>query len=99
MTVRFESINLPNHFIRHRNYECWLDPFGEYGGEDLFNADSAFHVVDGLSGVDKVRHTSISSEVSLSMLKLGLLVIESMEFEKKLVSDIKCYEKFFNRGI
>jgi len=40
--VRFESVNYPNYFIRHRNYECWLDEFGTNGGQDLFNADSAF---------------------------------------------------------
>ena len=37
--VRFESVNMPNHFIRHRNYECWVDEFGANGGEELFNAD------------------------------------------------------------
>ena len=49
--VRLESVNYPGYYIRHRNYQCWLDKYGYYGGDDLFGKDSSFTVVKGLSGI------------------------------------------------
>jgi hypothetical protein len=38
--ISFESVNYPGRFLRHRNYELWLDPLG---GDKLFANDATFH--------------------------------------------------------
>jgi len=35
----FRSVNFPDHFLRHRNYELWLD---ERDDNELFNKDTTF---------------------------------------------------------
>ena len=86
--IRFESVNFPNHFIRHRNSECWLDEYGANGGDDLFNADSSFKVVDGISGVDKgVSFQSQNFPDYYLTHKDGLIRIENMISDPTLVDD------------
>ncbi|MGW2744290.1 AbfB domain-containing protein [Streptomyces sp. NPDC001450] len=41
-----ESVNYPGRFLRHQNFQLKLDP---YQNTDLYRADSAFLLVDGLS--------------------------------------------------
>ena len=38
----FESVNFPGHFLRHRDFELWLD---RADGSPLFRADATFHVM------------------------------------------------------
>jgi alpha-L-arabinofuranosidase B-like protein len=40
--VSFESSSTPGRFVRHRNFELWLDP---QASDTLFRADSSFNVV------------------------------------------------------
>ncbi len=41
-----ESVNHPGRFLRHQNFQLRLDP---YQSGDLYVADSAFRLVDGLA--------------------------------------------------
>lgn len=43
--VALESVNYPGRFLRHQNFRLKLDP---YQDTDLYRADSAFRLVDGL---------------------------------------------------
>ncbi|KUN78619.1 alpha-L-arabinofuranosidase [Streptomyces bungoensis] len=43
--VMLESVNYPGRFLRHQNFQLKLDP---YQNTDLYRADSAFRLVDGL---------------------------------------------------
>jgi hypothetical protein len=43
-SVMLESSNYPGRFIRHRDYQLWLDPFQR---TDLYRADSSFRMVNG----------------------------------------------------
>ncbi|MEV7689945.1 AbfB domain-containing protein [Streptomyces bungoensis] len=43
--VMLESVNYPGRFLRHQNFRLRLDP---YQHTDLYRADSAFRLVDGL---------------------------------------------------
>ena len=45
--ISFESVSHPGHYLRHRNYEVWLDPFQD---TQLFRADASFLAVTGLAG-------------------------------------------------
>lgn len=45
--VSFQSSNYPNYYLRHRNYELWLDA---YESSDLYNNDSSFTVRSALNG-------------------------------------------------
>jgi hypothetical protein len=38
--VRLESLNYRNHFLRHRNYEVWLDENKSNEDQNQFLADS-----------------------------------------------------------
>jgi len=53
--VSFESINYPNHFIRHKNFILYIDPSD---GSDLFKQDATFKIVppnwDGKNPVSKL---------------------------------------------
>ncbi|MEV6023304.1 AbfB domain-containing protein [Streptomyces sp. NPDC052036] len=44
--IMLESVNYPGRFLRHQNFRLELDP---YQNSDLYRADSAFRLVDGLS--------------------------------------------------
>ncbi|MFE9168597.1 AbfB domain-containing protein [Streptomyces kebangsaanensis] len=44
--VVLESVNHPGRFLRHQNFQLRLDP---YQSGDLYVADSAFRLVDGLA--------------------------------------------------
>jgi hypothetical protein len=44
--VSFESENYPGYYLRHRNYEIWLD---KNNNTDLFRKDASFKVHDGLA--------------------------------------------------
>jgi len=52
-----ESIEFPNHFFRHRNYEIWLDPFD---GSELGRKDATFRLVQGLADFDAYSFESIN---------------------------------------
>ena len=45
--IRLESKNYPGYFLRHRNYEMWLD---KKDSSQLYDLDSSFQVVSGLNG-------------------------------------------------
>ena len=45
--ISFESANYPNHFMRHRNYEIWLDKRDD---SDLYKNDASFIVRPALNG-------------------------------------------------
>ena len=90
--VRFESVNFPNFFIRHRSYECWLDEFGANGGEDLFNADSSFKVVEGLSNWVSGANRGVSFQSQnfpdyYLTHKDGLIRIENVASDPNLKDD------------
>ena len=74
--VRFESVNYPNFFIRHRCFECWLDKFGACGGEALFKLDSSFKVIEGLSNCGVSFQSQNYPEYYLTQ-KDGLIRIEN----------------------
>lgn len=38
--VSFRSINYPSHFIRHKNFELWI----EAGSDELFKKDTTFKI-------------------------------------------------------
>jgi hypothetical protein len=40
MTISFESPNYAGRFIRHKNFQLWIDPDD---GSDLFKQDASFH--------------------------------------------------------
>jgi hypothetical protein len=44
--VSFESVNYPNHFLRHEDFRLKLHPRSEQG---LFKADATFMPIDGLA--------------------------------------------------
>ena len=46
-TFRFTSKNYPGYYMRHRNYEMWLD---HQGTSNLYRLDSSFKIVPGLIG-------------------------------------------------
>lgn len=48
--VSFESVNYPGHYLRHRNYEFWLDKFED---STLYCKDATFKVVPGLANKEK----------------------------------------------
>jgi hypothetical protein len=35
----FESVNYPGHYLRHKNFELWLD---RYDGTEQFRKDATF---------------------------------------------------------
>jgi len=43
--ISLEAKNFPGYFLRHRNYEVWLDRFD---GTPQFNADSTFSLAPAL---------------------------------------------------
>ena len=45
--IRLESLNFPNHFVRHRNSQCWKDAHSE---GQLYDDDSHWVVRAGLAG-------------------------------------------------
>ena len=45
--IRLESLNFPNHFVRHRNSQCWKDANSE---GKLYDDDSHWVVRAGLAG-------------------------------------------------
>ena len=45
--IQLRSKNLKNHYIRHRNFELWVDP---YSDTELYQLDSTFYPVIGFSG-------------------------------------------------
>jgi len=55
--VSIESLEFPNHFFRHRNYELWLDNFD---GSDLYRKDATFRVVPGLADNDAHSFESVN---------------------------------------
>ena len=44
--ISFESVNFPGYFLRHRNFEIWLDPFTD---QDLYKKDATFKARPGLA--------------------------------------------------
>ncbi|MFF7974741.1 AbfB domain-containing protein [Streptomyces sp. NPDC007905] len=44
--VMLESVNYPGRFLRHQDFRLGLDP---YQNTDLYRADSAFLLVDGVA--------------------------------------------------
>jgi hypothetical protein len=44
--ISFESANMPGYFIRHKNFELWID---RSNGTDLFRKDATFSLVDSLA--------------------------------------------------
>jgi hypothetical protein len=46
MKLSFQSVNYPDRFVRHKNYQLWLDP---NDGSDLFNSDATFRRRPGLA--------------------------------------------------
>lgn len=47
MTISFQSLNYPDHYIRHKNYELWSDV---YESSDLYKHDSSFKVQPANNG-------------------------------------------------
>ncbi|GAB3233456.1 hypothetical protein GCM10027447_29890 [Glycomyces halotolerans] len=45
-TVSLESANYPGYYLRHKNYECWVE---QDDGSSLFDADASFHRRAGLA--------------------------------------------------
>lgn len=45
-TVSFQSVNYPGYYLRHRNFEVWLDPADR---TSQFNADASFYQRSGLA--------------------------------------------------
>ncbi|HLU30055.1 MAG TPA: AbfB domain-containing protein, partial [Glycomyces sp.] len=45
-TVSLESANYPGHYLRHKNYECWVE---SDDGSSLFAQDASFHRRAGLA--------------------------------------------------
>jgi hypothetical protein len=45
--VSFESIDFPGYYLRHRNWEIWLE---KYDGSDLFKKDATWIQKSGLCG-------------------------------------------------
>jgi len=54
--ISFKSSNYPDRFLRHRNFEVWLDP---KDGSDLYNKDSTFIVRPANNG--KAGYVSFQS--------------------------------------
>ena len=46
MKLSLQSVNYPDRFVRHKNYQLWLDP---NDGSDLFNSDTTFRRRPGLA--------------------------------------------------
>ncbi|WP_188195759.1 family 43 glycosylhydrolase [Nonomuraea sp. SYSU D8015] len=56
-TVSLESTNFPGYYLRHRNYEAWVQ---QRDGTSLFNADASFHRRTGLAGSGTVSFESVN---------------------------------------
>jgi hypothetical protein len=41
----FESLNFPGHYIRHKNFELWVE---RSDGSDLFAQDASFRIFNPL---------------------------------------------------
>lgn len=55
--VSFESINYPGYFLRHRNFECWLD---RASTDDLFKKDATFRPTPGLANASHISFESLN---------------------------------------
>ncbi len=44
--ISFESVNFPGYFLRHRDWQIYIDRFD---GSDLNRKDATFHVRQGLA--------------------------------------------------
>ncbi|GAA3829320.1 hypothetical protein GCM10022226_57700 [Sphaerisporangium flaviroseum] len=56
-TVSLESTNFPGYYLRHRNYEAWVE---RGDGTSLFNSDAGFTRRSGLSGTGTVSLESVN---------------------------------------
>ena len=52
--ITFESVRSPGYFLRHRNFEIWLD---RSDGTELFRKDATFTVEAGLAGSGVSYHS------------------------------------------
>merc|ERR1712176_1065736 len=88
LKVRFESVNYPNHFIRHRDSTGYIDLWGSNGGVELFEQDSAFYVQKGLSGAkNSVSLRSVNyPEYFLTNIN-GIIKIEKVSQKSLLIED------------
>ncbi|WP_035698598.1 family 43 glycosylhydrolase [Glycomyces tenuis] len=56
-TVSLESANYPGHYLRHRDYECWVE---SDDGSALFGQDASFHRRGGLAGTGAESFESVN---------------------------------------
>ena len=56
--ISFESTVRPNHFLRHRDFDLYLDP---YENEELYKKDACFKPTPGLADCNQITFESINN--------------------------------------
>lgn len=72
-TVSLESTNFPGHYLRHRNYEAWVD---RNDGTSLFRSDASFFRRAGLAGSGTISLESVNFPGYYLRHRSGLLWLE-----------------------
>ncbi|THV30803.1 family 43 glycosylhydrolase [Glycomyces paridis] len=57
-TVSLESANYPGYFLRHKNYQVWVE---RGDGSSLFRSDATFHRRSGLADASGVSFESVNA--------------------------------------
>ncbi|MFI6733306.1 family 43 glycosylhydrolase [Nonomuraea sp. NPDC050451] len=72
-TVSLESTNFPGYYLRHRNFEAWVE---RRDGTSLFDADASFVRRTGLSGSGTVSLESVNFPGYFVRHRAGLAWVE-----------------------
>ncbi len=73
--VSFQSINLPDNYLRHRNGEVWLDVFEN---TNSFKGDATFYQEDGLAHFSMVSFRSYNMPNHYIRHRTNLLYVETL---------------------
>ena len=89
--ISLNSYNYPNHNIRHRNYQLWIDPLEQ---RQLYKQDATWEIVKGLYGKDTVSIRS-SGKYSTYYARHGnfTLQISPNSNEELFKKDASFYER------
>ncbi|GAA0554149.1 family 43 glycosylhydrolase [Actinomadura livida] len=75
-TVSLESANYPGHYLRHRNYELWVD---RDDASALFRADSSFRQRSGLADAAGISLEAVNFAGRYVRQRSSLLYLETAD--------------------
>lgn len=78
-SVSLESANYPGHYLRHRNYEFWVE---EGDGSALFDRDASFHRRQGLADSGAESFESVNFPGRYLRRMDGLVYLETASTEQ-----------------